>query len=82
MHVFIVYIIPDFLIGTINPTIKDLKGNCAESENYGPVMQSSFFLEITEMHLLNILEEKVTFNMRQFGFEKGTSTTDACFVLK
>ena len=77
-----VCIITDLLKGTINPTIKDLKGNCAESGNYRPVMQSSCLLKIIEMHLLSILEEKITFNMRQFGFEKATSTTDACFVLK
>ena len=45
-------------------------------------MQSSCLLEILEMHILEILEEKITLNMRQFGFVKGTSTTDACFVLK
>ena len=34
------------------------------------------------MHLLGILEEKISFNTRQFGFKKGVSTTDACFLLK
>ena len=34
------------------------------------------------MRILSILEEKVTFNCRQFGFKKGSSTSDACFLLK
>ena len=29
-----------------------------------------------------ILDEKMTFSNRQFGFKRGTSTTDACFLLK
>ena len=72
----------DLLKGDINPTIKDLKGNVTESANYRPVMQSSCILKIVEMHILKILEEKITFNCRQFGFEKGSSTADACFLLK
>ena len=72
----------DLLKGDINPTIKDLKGNVTESSNYRPVMQSSCILKLFEMHILSILEEKISFNDRQFGFEKGTSTADACFVLK
>ena len=76
------YVPDDMLRGNVNPTIKDLKGNCTESTNYRPVMQSSCLLKIMEKHVLDILEEKISFNYRQFGFKKGTSTTDACYVLK
>ena len=76
------YIPNDMLKGTINPTIKDQRGNCSISGNYRPVMQSSCLLKILEMHLLEVLEEKITFNMRQFGFERGTSTTDTTLILK
>ena len=47
-----------------------------------PVMQSSNSLELFEMHMLDIMTEKVSFCTRQFGFRKNTSTTDACLVLK
>ena len=45
-------------------------------------MQSSCLLKIMEMHILSVLEEKVFINFRQFGFRKGCSTADACYVLK
>lgn len=70
------------LKGELHPTLKDLKGNISESSNYRPVMQSSCIFKIIELHILSILEEKVSFNFRQFGFKKVCSTTDACFVLK
>lgn len=76
------YIPSETLKGDLNPTIKDQKGNCTESSNYRPVMQSSCLLKIMEMHILQTIEEKVSFNSRQFGFKKGTSTTDACYLLK
>ena len=72
----------DVLKGTINPTVKDTKGNITESSNYRPVMQSSCILKIVELHILEILSEKIFFNSRQFGFRRGVSTTDACYVLK
>lgn len=76
-------IIPDDVLkGDINPTIKDLKGNTTESSNYRPVMQSSCILKLFELHMLSILEEKIFFNFRQYGFRKGCSTADACYVLK
>ena len=70
------------LEGDINPTIKDLKGNVSLSANYRPVMQSSLILKIFELHMLEILEEKLHFNSMHFGFSAGTSTTDACLLLK
>ena len=76
------YVPNDLLKGIMNPTIKDAKGNMTEAANYRPVMQSSCFLKILEMHLLSILSEKISFNHRQFGFSKGVSTTDTCFLLK
>ena len=72
----------DLLKGLMNPTIKDAKGNITLASNYRPVMQSSCLLKILESHMLNILSEKVSFNGRQFGFSKGLSTTDTCFLLK
>ena len=72
----------EVLKGTINPTIKDTKGNITEISNYRPVMQSSCILKIVEMHILQILTEKIIFNHRQFGFRRGVSTTDACYLLK
>ena len=59
------------LKGDINPTVKDIKGNMTESLNYRPVMHSSCFLKLFEMHILSVLQEKITFNSRQFGFKKG-----------
>ena len=76
------YIPNELLKGDINPTIKNQRGNCTDSANYRPVMQSSCLLKILEIHILDILEEKIVFNSRQFGFKKGTSTTDACLLLK
>ena len=72
----------EVLHGDINPTLKDPKGNVTESSNYRPVMQSSCLLKLFEMHILDVLNEKLFFNCRQFGFKKETSTTDACFILK
>ena len=72
----------NLLSGDINPTIKDTKGNSTESSNYRPVMQSSCILKLFEMHVLQLLEEKLHFNSRQFGFKRQTSTTDACLILK
>ena len=72
----------ELLKGDINPVIKDAKGNACESSNYRPVMQSSCILKILEMHILDILDEKVCFNSRQFGFRRGASTTDACCLLE
>ena len=75
--------VPESLLyGDINPTIKDTKGNNTVSPNYRRVMQSSFLLKLFEIHVLDILKEKVHFNIRQFGYEQFTSTTDACLVLK
>ena len=76
------YIPFELLKGVMNPTIKDIKGNITEASNYRPVMQSSCLLKLFESHLLNIISEKITFNQRQFGFTKGVSTTDTCFLLK
>ena len=76
------YIPIDLLIGIINPLVKDGKANITEVSNYRPVMQSSCLLKIFECHILNILSEKISFNPRQFGFMKGVSTTDTCFLLK
>ena len=75
--------VPESLLyGDINPTIKDTKGNNTVSPNYRRVMQSSFLLKLFEIHVLDILKEKVHFNIRQFGYEQFRSTTDACLVLK
>ena len=72
------YLPCDLLKGTISPIPKDKK-NCTDSGNYRPVMQSSCLLKIFEIHFLDILVEKLSLNFRQFGFIKGSSTTDACF---
>ena len=73
---------PNLLKGDLNPTVKNPKGNTTESDNYRPVMQSSCLLKLMELHILSVLEEKVHFNPRQFGFSKGNSTSDACYLLK
>ena len=72
----------ELLVGDIKPNIKDLKGNVTLSSNYRPVMQSSLILKLFELQILEILEEKLDFNPMQFGFREGTSTTDACLLLK
>ena len=76
------YLSHSLLIGVIFPTVKDMKGNITEATNYRPVMQSSCLLKLFEAHMLNILSEKIFFNHRQFGFSRGLSTTDNCFILK
>lgn len=76
------YLPSDLLKGTISPVVKDKKGNTTLSSNFRPVMQSSCLLKIFEIHLLDILEEKVNLNCKQFGFRSGVSTTDACLILK
>ena len=76
------YMPSSILKGTINPIIKDKKGNITEASNYRPVMQSSCLLKIFEIHVMNVLSEKLFFDHRQFGFKNGVSTSDACFVLK
>ena len=70
------------LQGIVKPRIKNASGNCTDSKNYRPVMQSSNILKLVELHLQDILIEKITFNPRQFGYTKGLSTSDATFVLK
>ena len=76
------YLPISLLKGTITPVLKDAKKNVTESSNYRPVMQSSCLLKIFELHVLDVLSEKLVLNFRQFGFRAGSSTTDACFVLK
>ena len=76
------YLSTEVLKGTINPTVKDYKRNITEAANYRPVMQSSCILKLIEQHILYILSEKISVNCRQFGFQAGTSTVDACFLLK
>ena len=76
------YFPPELLRGEITPVVKNKKGNRFDSNNYRPVMQSSCLLKLCEMHLLNYLNDKLYFNNKQFGFSHGTSTTDACFLLK
>ena len=76
------YLPEAILYGDINPTIKDAKGNATDSTNYRRVMQSSNLLKLFEIHTLDILNEKSNFNKRHFGYVKGTSTNDACLVLK
>ena len=78
-HCFFPHIL---LKGDINPTIKDSKGNSTQSSNYRPVMQSSCLLKLFELHILEVLSDKLHFSSRQFGFKSQTSTTDACLVLK
>lgn len=70
------------LIGEINPRIKNVKMSSSSSSNYRPVMQSSYFMKLPESFLLHVLEEKICFNQRQFAYKKGSSTTDATYVLK
>ena len=76
------YLPQDILKGTISPIIKDAKKNITESSNYRPIMQSSCLLKLFELHMLDIMSEKLSLNSRQFGFKPGSSTTDACFILK
>ena len=76
------YLSTEVLKGTINPTVKDYKGNITEAANCRQVMQSSCILKLIEQHILCILSEKNSFNCRQFGFQAGTSTADACFLLE
>ena len=76
------YIPSELLKGDITPIIKDVKGNTADSSNYRSVMVSSCILKILELHMLNVLEEKIGFNKRQYGFTQGLLTTDACFLLR
>lgn len=76
------YIPNDLLKGDIKPILKNVKGDVTDSSNYRPIMISSCFLKLFEMHILSILEEKVSFNFRQLGFSSGLSTNDSCFLLK
>ena len=76
------YIPPKLLIGNIRPTVKDRKGFLTDLDNYRPVMQSSCLLKLIEIHILEIVSEKVAINENQYGFRKGISTSDACYVLK
>ena len=68
--------------GDINPIIKDTKGNSTDPANYRPVMLYSCLLKIFEMHILDILKEKLFFHFRQLGFSKHMSTNDAYFILR
>ena len=72
----------NLLKGDISPIIKNKKGNTCNSKNYHPIMQSSNLLKNIELHIINILEEKVYLKCNQFGFTKNYSTTDSCFLLK
>ena len=72
----------DLLMGVILPRIKNASGNCTDSKNYRPIMNSSCILKIIELYIQNILAEKLNFNVRQFGYTSGVSTSEAAFVLK
>ena len=76
------YIPTLMLTGDITPVIKDSKGNCSDSNNYRPVMVSSCLLKILELHLYDILEEKIFYDFKQFGFTRGLSTSDTCLIFK
>ena len=39
-------------------------------------------MKIIQLHILSFLDERISLNFRQFGFNKGCSTTDACLILK
>ena len=56
------YLSTEVLKGTINPTVKDHKGNITETANHRPVMQSSCILKLIEQHILYILSEKNSFS--------------------
>ena len=45
-------------------------------------MQSTYFLKIIETFILEIIEEKIHLNMRQFAYKKGSSANDAVLILK
>ena len=76
------YLPQELLKGTITPILKDCKKSNTNSSNYRPIMQSSCLLKLVELLILDILSEKMSLNHRQFGFKSGSSTTDACFILK
>lgn len=76
------YLPGNLLKGTITPIIKDSRNNVTESSNYRPIMQSSCLLKLFELFILDIISEKLCLNFRQLGFKSGSSTTDACFILK
>ena len=72
----------EMLKGVVKPRLKNSSGNCTDHTNYRPIMQSSNLLKIAEFLILNILEEKIFINPRQFGYSRGVSTADATLVLK
>ena len=76
------YLPCDLLKGNIKPIVKNNKGILTDSDNYRPIMQSSCLLKLFEFIILDVLEEKIDLNSRQFGYRKGTSATDACLILK
>ena len=76
------YIPKNLLKGEITPIIKDSKGDLTSSQNYRPIMLSSNILKIFEIHVLDVLEEKIFLDSKQFGYVKGVSTSDACLLLK
>ena len=53
------YIPVEMMKGKVTPIIKDVKGNAVDFSNYRPVMVSSSILKILELHVLDILKEKV-----------------------
>lgn len=77
------YISVDPSKGNITPIIKNVKGNAADFFNYciGQLWYH-LMLKILELHILDILKESVFCNFRQFGFRKGMSPSDTCFMLK
>ena len=72
----------NMLKGVVNPRLKNKSGNCTDSQNYRPVMQSSNLLKIAETVMLNVLSDKIFLNCRQFGYSRGVSTSEATLVLK
>ena len=70
------------LHGIITPILKDSGANCTDSNNYRPVMQSSCILKLAEMSILYVLESYVSLNVRQCGYTKNVSTSDATLILK
>ena len=70
------------LIGEIRPIVKNNLGDKTSSENYRPIMNSSYILRSFEHLILNVISKRLKINAHQFGYRKNTSCIMANAVIK
>ena len=73
---------PALIRGEIRPILKNPLGNKSSSDNYRPVMNSSYLYKLLEYCLLPHLYRHLRIHPRQFAYRKGVGCMTAGALLK